>query len=197
MRGLKMAPRSSPDVVLLPCFCSSERASDYHPIAFTLFEHHLETRWMAADLPHRECKSIIIVTLVSIPLRNDERYKSVNNFIRWHGVTRHVALQQIGFSAVLSPWLSGPTAKLILLSCLHHSTSLLRTKRMLEGPRLTEERLRHHLDSNQPARERMCLAGWAWRPPPRRSPIARSRCAPPGCDRGWSRHRHAATPASG
>src|SRR3984957_13561725 len=28
----------------------------------------------------------------------------------------------------------------------------------MDGPRLTEERLRHHLDSNQPMRERMCLA---------------------------------------
>jgi hypothetical protein len=28
----------------------------------------------------------------------------------------------------------------------------------MEGPRLTEERLRHHLDSNQVMRERMCLA---------------------------------------
>lgn len=28
----------------------------------------------------------------------------------------------------------------------------------MEGPRLTEERLRNHLDSNQPMRERMCLA---------------------------------------
>ena len=28
----------------------------------------------------------------------------------------------------------------------------------MDGPRLTEERLRYHLDSNQPMRERMCLA---------------------------------------
>ncbi|HVK08041.1 MAG TPA: hypothetical protein VM597_04600 [Gemmataceae bacterium] len=28
----------------------------------------------------------------------------------------------------------------------------------MQGPRLTEERLRYHLDSNQPMRERMCLA---------------------------------------
>ncbi len=28
----------------------------------------------------------------------------------------------------------------------------------MDGPRLTEERLRHHLDGNQPMRERMCLA---------------------------------------
>ena len=27
----------------------------------------------------------------------------------------------------------------------------------MDGPRLTEERLRHHLDSNQVMRERMCL----------------------------------------
>lgn len=35
---------------------------------------------------------------------------------------------------------------------------MLASPTTMEGPRLTEERLRHHLDANQPAREGLCLA---------------------------------------
>ena len=54
---------------------------------------------------------------------------------------------------LISPQLGG--FMIFLVFGVNSETNLARG--MMDGPRLTEERLRHHLDSNQPMRERMCL----------------------------------------
>jgi hypothetical protein len=53
--------------------------------------------------------------------------------------------------SILSPQLTGTQAYCQAQSLRKEATNM-------DGPRLTEERLRHHLDTNQVMRERMCLA---------------------------------------